>query len=113
MYTFILLVALVISQIIFPVSQLVDILTPLITLGITQLVIRFKPKLSGWVIVLVVVPVTGLIIGLVQQFLELSTLPILVTMLLSFVSIALKEIIKQLSQGNDQSKTASRNIIKK
>lgn len=84
------------------VNEILGYLAPLIVMGITALMRKWAPDLSGWVIVMIIVP--G--ISAVLAYLATILVPGLgwgLTFLLGLLSIVFNEFRKQLGQGNDNS----------
>lgn len=84
------------------VQEILGYLAPLIVIGVTQLIRKVSPQLSGWVITFVIVPIASAVLAWLATMIigEMSWLQ---QFLLGLLSVFLVELKKQLSQGNDKS----------
>lgn len=89
-------------------NQIILMLTPIVVWVVTQLVKFLKPKISGWVLTGIVVPLLSIAITVVTQFVGVPT-DFLKQVLIGLLAVFLQELFKQFSQGNDKSQTAARN----
>lgn len=89
-------------------NQIILMLTPIIVWAVTQIVKAVKPKISGWVLTGILVPVLSVAITIVTQFVGVPT-DFLKQVLIGLLAVFLQELFKQFSQGNDKSQTAARN----
>jgi hypothetical protein len=78
-------------------------ITPLIIMGVTWLVRKVKPKLSGWTIVWLIVPALAALLSFITTQLDLTTFGFWMQSVWNLLAIVITELIKQLNQGNDQS----------
>lgn len=85
------------------INELLGYIAPLLVIGVTQLVRKFSPQISGWVITLVIVPATAAILAYIATLFIGGSMSWLETFLLGLLSVFLVELRKQLKQGNDNS----------
>ncbi|MBK8609088.1 MAG: hypothetical protein IPL84_03875 [Chitinophagaceae bacterium] len=89
-------------------NQIILMLTPVIVWAATQLVKLVKPKISGWVLTGLVVPLLSIAITIIAQYVGVGG-DFIVQVVVGLLAVFLQELFKQFNQGNDQSKTAIRN----
>lgn len=81
------------------VPVIISVGTPFIVKWATDLVIWIFPKLTGWGVVLLVVPVLGAVVTLVTNALTTAGPAWYLQLLLGVLSVFINEVYKQIKQG--------------
>jgi len=80
-------------------TELIALLAPVVVFGVTYLVKWAIPKLPGWTVVSIVVPLLSVIVAWVAQLL-VPGLSFLLQVVLGLLAVFINELIRQLQQGN-------------
>lgn len=92
---------------IISIESIMGALTPLVILGVTWLVQKIKPTLMGWNIVWIVVPILSLIATAILSLIDQAT-QFWSQLLWNFLSVAVAQLIIQLSPGKRLQNTEDR-----
>lgn len=95
---------------IISIENIVGAITPLIIFGVTWLVQKIKPTLMGWNIVWIVVPILSLIATTILTLIDQAT-QFWSQLLWNFLSVAVAQLIIQLSPGKRLQNTEDRNKV--
>ena len=102
---------LIIIAVILP-TEIITLLTPLILFGCTALVKWLYPKMPGWLILSVVVPVLSVLAALIVTLI-IPGLGFFIHVALGLLSVFVAELIRQFQQGNNKNTEPVKKMAKK
>ncbi len=78
------------------VSEIITLLTPLVVFGVTELVKFMLPKVQGWMILLLIVPLLSLLLAWLSDLLIAPDLGFWPQFIYGLLAVFVKELFKQL-----------------
>jgi hypothetical protein len=81
------------------ITAIIAILTPFVVFGVTKLVTIYLPKLQGWGIVAIVVPIVGFLVTLVSNLITNAAPLWYIQLALGLLAVFINELYKQLKQA--------------
>ena len=86
-------------------SELVTLFTPVIVYGVTYLVKKFLPNISGWIIVMLVVPLLSLAVAWLTTLLASSELTFWEQFGYGLLAVFINELFAQLKSSSSSEDT--------
>jgi len=82
-------------------TELIAVLTPVVVFGAVQLLKLVLPKIPGWALLAIVVPVLSAVVAWISQIIVGGVIGFWAQVGLGLLAVFVNELLKQIRQGND------------